>query len=81
MANVKQTVLNTIKKYAMLKNNDKIVVRSFRRPGLYLSFRYIKKIKRRKPTKYRNKCSTYQPYDKKKCYFRRRICKEILRKI
>ena len=32
MANVKQTVLNTIKKYDMLKNNDKIVVRGFRRP-------------------------------------------------
>ena len=81
MANVKQTVLNTIKKYDMLKNNDKIVVRGFRRPGLYLSFRYIKKIKRRRYAKYRNKCSSYQSYDKKKCNFRRGVCKKILQKI
>lgn len=59
MDNVKQTVIDTIKKYDMIKNNDKIVVRCFRRTGLYLSSRYIKNIKREKNIKHRNICSTY----------------------
>lgn len=48
MPDLKNEVLKTIKKYNMIANNDKIVVRRFRRAGLYLPFGYFEKIKRRK---------------------------------
>lgn len=48
MENLKNKVLQTIKKYDMLKNKDKIVVRRFRWAGLYLPFRCINKNKKGK---------------------------------
>ena len=48
MPELKNEVLKTIKKYNLITNKDKIVVRRFRRAGLYLPFRYFKKIKGRK---------------------------------
>ena len=48
MANLKNKVIETIKTYNMIKNNDKIVVRRFRWAGLYLPVRCIKKNKRGK---------------------------------
>lgn len=48
MADVKNKVLETIKKYNLISNNDKIVVRRFRWAGLYLPFGCIKENKRGK---------------------------------
>ena len=48
MADVKNKVLETIKKYNLISNNDKIVVRCFRWAGLYLPFGCIKENKRGK---------------------------------
>lgn len=48
MTDLKNKVIQTIKNYDMIKNNDKIVVRRFRWAGLYLPFRCIKKNKRGK---------------------------------
>lgn len=62
MSDLKNEVLNTIKKHKLISENDKIVVRSFWWSGLYLPFRCIKKIKRGKNIKCRNNCSTCKPY-------------------
>ena len=48
MPEFKNEVLKTINKYNLISDNDKIVVRRFRRAGLYLPFRYFKKLKTRK---------------------------------
>ena len=48
MPELKNEVLKTIKRYNLISNKDKIVVRRIRRAGLYLPFRYFKKFKKRK---------------------------------
>ena len=48
MAGLKNKILDTIKKYNLIKENDKIVVRGFWWPGLYLPCRCIKNNKRGK---------------------------------
>ncbi len=48
MSDLKNKVLNTIKKHKLINENDKIVVRGFWRPGLYLPFRCIKNNKKGK---------------------------------
>lgn len=45
MSDLKNKVLETIKKYNLISDNDKIVVRRFRWAGLYLPCRCIKKNK------------------------------------
>ena len=48
MPELKNKVLETINKYNLISNKDKIVVRRIRWAGLYLPFRYSKKFKTRK---------------------------------
>ena len=48
MPELKNKVLETINKYNLISNKDKIVVRCIRWAGLYLPFRYSEKLKTRK---------------------------------
>lgn len=71
---LKEKVLDTIKKYNLLENNDKVVVRSFWRARLYLPCGYFVQFKKRGKNKFWNYSSTCKSYDKRRSGFRWGLC-------